>query len=150
MNAHPFLLSLLTAGALAAATAGPAAEPAPVDAPLACRLDALSATQRERHRKLSELLARAVSEARELPDGYELTLDLSRLPRDTQGDPVCVVEVAEWVDLEARCCPFLDFAIRVRGAGGHNVSLALTGGASVKAFLKTEFPLLEKKLESGS
>jgi hypothetical protein len=117
---------------------------APAEEPLACRLDALSSPQRDRHRLLSESLARAVVGSRELPNGYEISLDLSRLPADAHGDGFCVVEVAEWVDLEARCCPFLDFSIGVRGKGGV-LKLTLTGGENVKAFLEAEFPLLEKK-----
>jgi hypothetical protein len=136
MTILPFLLSLILAPALAAV--------APPEEPLACRLDALSASQRARHRSLSETLARSVQETRELSNGYELFLDLTRLPADAHGDPVCVVEVAEWVDLEARCCPFLNFGIEVRGKGGA-VRLTLTGGEGVKAFLKTEFPMLERR-----
>ncbi len=163
MNVVPFCFSILTAAA--SATAAPAASPtvtaaleAPAEEPLACRLDALSPAERARHQKLAALLERAAVGVRELPAGYELALDLSRLPADAQGDPVCVVEIAEWVDLEARCCPFLDFGIAVRGKGvvapgerrapAEAVALALTGGPGVKDFLKTEFSLIQKKLES--
>jgi hypothetical protein len=152
MKIVPFLLSALTAAASAAAPAPSAGSPpaleAPADEPLACRLDALSPAERGRHQKLTALLERAVVGVRELPGGYELALDLSRLPADAKGDPVCVVEIAEWVDLEARCCPFLDFGIAVRGKGAGSVALALTGGPGVKDFLKMEFSLVEKKLES--
>jgi hypothetical protein len=154
MSAAPVFLPLLAAAAIAvatplAATQGAAGTATAAGTAIACRLDALNEGQRERHRRLTELLERAVAGARELPAGYELALDLSRLPRDAQGEAVCVVEVAEWVDLESRCCPFLDFAIGVRGQDG-KTTLALTGGPGVKAFLKTEFPLLEKNLKSRS
>jgi hypothetical protein len=151
MNLVPLLFPILMAAASASASASPApalSAPSPADEPLTCRLDALSPAQRARHQKLTSLLQRAVVGTRELSDGYELTLDLSRLPADAQGDPVCVVEIAEWVDLEARCCPFLDFGIAVRGKGPGSIALALTGGAGVKEFLKMEFSLIEKKLES--
>jgi hypothetical protein len=106
--------------------------PAFSEAPLACDVNALSASQRERHRALGERLA----------NGYTLVLDLGRLPADSAGAPFCVVEVAEWVDLESRCCPFLDFGIDV-SEKGRTVRLRLTGGKGVKAFLKTELGLLE-------
>ena len=112
--------------------------------PLACNVNALKRTERDRHQLLSTRLAGAVVGTRELANGYEIALDLSRLPADAHGEAFCVVEVAEWVDLEARCCPFLNFGIGVRGKGG-DVTLTLTGGENVKAFLATEFPLLEKK-----
>jgi hypothetical protein len=132
MNVVPLLLSLV------ASTSAVPAQTAAAHEPLACRLDALSPAQRARHQKLTALLRRAVVETRELADGWELALDLSRLPADAQGEPVCVVEIAEWVDLEARCCPFLDFGLRVRGKGAGSVALALTGGPGVKEFVAME------------
>jgi hypothetical protein len=110
---------------------------APPQEPLVCRLDALSASERERHQHLTEALRRAATETSELPTGYAMTLDLSRLPADAKGFPFCVVEVAEWVDLESRCCPFLNFEISLRDKGRH-VTLRLTGGENVKTFLREE------------
>ena len=110
--------------------------------PLACDLNALSASQRERHRTLGEKLHRAVTGRVEVVNGYTLVLDLDRLPLDSAGSPFCVVEVAEWVDLESRCCPFLEFGIDV-SRKGRVVRLRLTGGKGVKAFLKTELGLLD-------
>lgn len=111
------------------------------DEPLACDVNALSAPQRERHRALGDRLHSAVVGRVELANGYTLFLDLGRLPVDSAGPSFCVVEVAEWVDLEARCCPFLDFGIDV-SERGRSVRLRLTGGKGVKAFLKTELGLL--------
>ena len=111
------------------------------EAPLACDVNALTAPQRERHRALGDRLHSAVVGRVELANGYTLVLDLGRLPADSAGNPFCVVEVAEWVDLEARCCPFLDFGIDV-SERGRTVKLRLTGGKGVKAFLKTELGLL--------
>ena len=88
----------------------------------------------------AETLRRTVTETSELPTGYALTLDLSRLPADAKGLPFCVVEDAEWVDLESRCCPFLDFEISLRDKGRH-ITLRLTGGPDVKGFLREELGL---------
>jgi hypothetical protein len=123
--ALPFLLLAYPSGAASGAE------------PLACNLAALSPSERDRHQALTEKLAKAVVAQVELANGYELALDLARLPADAQGSAFRVVEVAEWVDLEARCCPFLDFGIDVRGKGGI-VKLRLTGGRNVKEFLKEE------------
>jgi hypothetical protein len=128
------VFSLLVLATGAASVSGFAVEP------LVCRLDALSEAERDRHRVLTEKLRTTVVSTSELADGYELTLDLARLPKDGRGQPFCVVEVAEWVDLEARCCPFLDFGIDVRGKGGAT-RLRLTGAEGVKAYLKSEMPL---------
>jgi hypothetical protein len=127
------ILSLLALASLSASS--PSAEP------LVCNLNALNGQERERHQALGEKLRSAVVGREELTNGYTLVLDLSRLPYDAAGSPFCVVEIAEWVDLEARCCPFLDFGIELQGKGG-NVKLRLTGGKDVKAFLKEELGLV--------
>jgi hypothetical protein len=108
--------------------------------PLVCDVNALSGPQRERHRTLGEKLRGAVSGRVELANGYTLVLDLDRLPPDSAGAPFCVVEVAEWVDLESRCCPFLEFGIDVT-AKGRVVRLRLTGEKGVKSFLRSELGL---------
>src|SRR5712692_5325530 len=72
---------------------------APVGEPLVCRLDALSPSERERHQRLTETLRRTVTETSELPTGYALTLDLSRLPADAKGLPVSLLPVSGFRDL---------------------------------------------------
>ncbi len=131
MRIEPIALSVL----LAAGGAARAGEP------LVCNLFALSDTERDRHHALGEKLMSAVTKVTELPDGYALSLDLKKLPVDAQGKPWCVVEVAQWVEMESRCCPFLDFGIELHGKGGL-VTLRLTGGPGVKDFLKTELRLM--------
>jgi hypothetical protein len=124
---------------LASPSPSPSPSPAP---PLACRLDALDAAQRDRHRLLSEKLVGAVVATRELADGWEVSLDLARI-RDPKGLPYCVVELAEWVDLESRCCPFIDFGIDASGRGGP-VRLRLTGREGVKELIASEVPILAR------
>jgi len=112
--------------------------------PFVCNVAALNARERERHEKLGKLLRSAVVEKTELENGFVFALDLARLPKDAAGEPFCVVEVAQWVDLEARCCPFLAFGIELSDRG-KAVRLRLTGGRGVKAFLESELGLLEKQ-----
>ncbi|HTO86992.1 MAG TPA: hypothetical protein VMR54_05615 [Thermoanaerobaculia bacterium] len=131
------VLVALAGGSVSAAVSAAAAEP------LVCRIDALSASQRSRQQVLAEKLARAIVGKTELPNGLLFALDLSRLPADAAGAPFCVVEVAEWVDLEARCCPFLDFGIELPGKGSL-VRLRLTGGRGVKEFLENELPMAHR------
>jgi len=131
---------------LAFIAAAPAIAPAArADEPLVCNIRALTDTQREQHLVRGRKLLGAVVRTTELPNGYELALDLTRL-KDSQGDPWCVVELAEWVDLESKCCPFLDFQIDVSGKGSE-VRMRLTGrAANVKEFLRSEIPILGKKI----
>lgn len=115
------------------------------DEPLVCNIRALTDAEREQHLARGQKLLGAVVRTTELPNGYELAFDLTRLT-DQRGQPWCVVEVAEWIDLESRCCPFLDFQIDVSGKSGGAVRLRLTGRASnVKEFLRGEIPLLGKR-----
>ncbi|HEY6148639.1 MAG TPA: hypothetical protein VIZ69_13115, partial [Thermoanaerobaculia bacterium] len=110
---------------------------APAGEPLVCNVRALTEAQREEHLARGRKLLGAVVRTTELANGYELAFDLTRLA-DSKGLPWCVVEVAEWVDLESRCCPFLDFQIDVSGKQAE-VKLRLTGRASnVKEFLRSE------------
>ena len=129
---------LLPAAVLVVPAAASVAEEAFV-----CNVNALNAVQRERHQKLGRLLRSAVVEKAELENGYAFVLDLGRLPADAAGEAFCVVEVAEWVDLESRCCPFLSFAIELEPKG-KTVRLRLTGAKGAKAVLESELGLLEK------
>jgi len=116
---------------------------AAADEPLVCNIRALTDAEREQHLTRGRKLLGAVVRTTELANGYELAFDLARLT-DSKGLPWCVVEVAEWVDLESRCCPFLDFQIDVSGKGSA-VKMRLTGrAANVKEFLRSEIPILGK------
>ena len=131
MRTWPTLLSAIV-------LVGPSvAPPAAAENALVCNVAALTAAQHERHQKLGRLLRSAVVQKAELENGYDFVMDLGRLPADSAGEAFCVVEVAEWVDLESRCCPFLSFGIELEPKG-KTVRLRLTGGMGAKAFLESE------------
>ena len=113
------------------------APPAAAENAFVCNVAALTAAQHERHQKLGRLLRSAVVQKAELENGYDFVMDLGRLPADSAGEAFCVVEVAEWVDLESRCCPFLSFGSELEPKG-KTVRLRLTGGMGAKAFLESE------------
>ncbi len=119
------------------------AVPAANEPPLVCNVSALTAAQRARHQALGEKLLAAVVRNAELPNGFELVFDLGRV-LDAKGQPHGVVELAEWVDLESRCCPFLDFRIDV-AAKGRAVTMRLTGPRNVKPFLREEIPIFAER-----
>jgi hypothetical protein len=96
---------------------------------IACNLAAFTSEQRQRHTALSQQLAQAVQEVRELTDGYAFRY---------QTDETTWLRAAEYVDLERRCCPFFTFML-VHEAGGA-VWLQLTGPEGVKDFLATQLP----------
>ncbi len=101
-----------------------------VDA-LLCRLNALTPSDRERHAALSEELRSGARWIQELPRGYAF-----RFPDDRS----VTRRVIEWVALERRCCPFLEFEILL-GEEGEPVILRLTGRDGVKEFLASELSL---------
>jgi hypothetical protein len=95
---------------------------------IACKLDALTPAERQRQKELLEEVGRATVRTRETGDGYVLTLRV---------DATGFQRVAEWISLERRCCPFLNFNLKWSG-GEENPLLELGGGPGVKAFLGAE------------
>jgi hypothetical protein len=53
------------------------------------------------------------------------------------GSAVTAQDVAEWMALEHRCCPFLTTAVTIRPDGTRWVELG--GSPAIKAFLRDEF-----------
>ena len=93
----------------------------------ACRIDTLDRPQRQRQQELLALMRRRALGQDELPDGYAF-----RLP----ADPVLFQQAAEWVSLERRCCPFVQFALDWKE--DDTVSVRFTGVPGVKPFLAAE------------
>lgn len=106
-----------------------AAEVATPQRVLACNMNALTPTQRTRHREMTEHLLK-VAKRKDLEDGYLFTVDPKM---------VSVSDLAEWVANEARCCPAVDFQLELPANGP--LTLRLDGGADVKAFLAAELGL---------
>jgi hypothetical protein len=72
------------------------------EVPIACNPHAVPAEQRERWMIVGTQLYAAVQEVQELPDGYAF-----RLPTD----PEMLLLVAEDLNMERLCCPFLRFTL---------------------------------------
>src|SRR5260221_14120268 len=98
-----------------------------------CNVKALNAEERKRHAELTGKLLAKRREVVEMEKGYEFQY----APED-----VSVAEVAEWVAAESKCCPFFDFHIDLEQQG-RLVCLRLTGGTSIKTFIRSEFRLNE-------
>ena len=99
------------------------------ETPIACNLKALTPAERARQSALSRKLKAATVEKTELASGLSFKLSLAQMP---------LREVAEWIEDERKCCPFLDFQLSVECDGGA-VHLSLTGGPGVKEFLLSDF-----------
>jgi hypothetical protein len=98
------------------------------ESPLACDMSAIEPDRREHHIATAGQLFRAVTDIRELPDGYAFCLP---------GDPNILLKAAEFISVEKLCCPFLVFVLEVEAEGGP-VWLRLTGREGVKAFIREE------------
>ena len=136
-DSHYKLPALLSA-ALSIATLQPGEAKAvdPVSAPsspaatpevpfLSCTLSALNDKERQRHGELLSRLRAAITERRELPDGYAFNF----------GAGFPLADLAEWISLERRCCPFFGFTVEAK-PGQDDLWLHLTGGGDVKAFIR--------------
>src|SRR6185503_2484559 len=84
--------------------------------PFACNMKALTREERQRYGVLAGKLHAAHDATREIAEGYEITLKL---------DHITLREVAEWVEMEARCCPFFTFNVELHG-GKQTAALRLT------------------------
>jgi hypothetical protein len=96
---------------------------------LACNIQAISAAQRPRYNELASRLRATIRERRELPDGYDYSLDSAQ---------ITLRELAEWITLERLCCSFLIFALEGTGEAVH---LTMRGPEGAKAILREEFPV---------
>jgi hypothetical protein len=129
MNSKISLLSLI----LAAFTPIPAAETAP---PIACNLRALTAQQRKQLEQIGKHVIAAMTASRELNDGYAFRVDPQK---------ASLMDVAQWLDMWRRCCPFYEFEIDFHAANA-SIWLSVKGRAGVKEFIPLDSPKLAEKL----
>jgi hypothetical protein len=73
---------------------------------IACDLTAIASQDRPKYLMLLERIRLAIEARTELPDGYSFTLNEARLS---------LVDVAEWIEKERLCCPFLLLQISASG-----------------------------------
>ena len=74
----------------------------------------------------------AVTSKRALPYGYSFQIDARK---------ASFRDVAEWVELERKCCPFFVFELGMKGEDG-SVWLNLRGRDGVKQFIEADFKVL--------
>src|SRR5881397_932057 len=94
------------------------------DSPIICNLNALTPAERTEHATLTKRLAASVVRVEEVEGGYRIHLSPDLAPG----------ELLQWVDAERRCCPFLDFEIRLARENSGRW-LQLTGREGVREFL---------------
>ena len=93
-----------------------------------CNLGVMNQEERARYIALSRKLIAAGEERRELVDGYAFRLAAQK---------ISLLEIAEWVTFERRCCPFFNLQIEAQPNDGP-IWLRMTGAAGVKQFILSE------------
>ncbi len=91
---------------------------------LACNLGAFDSEELQRYRRSRQAIRAATRAAKELAGGYGFHLGTASETFQT---------AAEWIALEHRCCPFLNFKLELKA--NSEVWLSVTGSGEVKAFL---------------
>lgn len=94
-----------------------------------CNMGALTSAERAHYKVLAEKLKAANVERKEEANGYAFRINTAE---------ASLVEVAEWVNFEKRCCPFFDFEISLQREGGP-LWLRVSGREGVKQFISQEF-----------
>jgi hypothetical protein len=92
-----------------------------------CNLGVMNPEERARYLALSRKLMDAGGERRELDNGYAFEL----------AQKISIVEIAEWMTFERRCCPFLNLQIEAEPNAGP-IWLRMTGAGGVKEFIRAE------------
>jgi hypothetical protein len=102
-----------------------------------CNMGALTPAERERYKVLAEKLKAANVERKEEANGYAFRINPAG---------ASLVDVAEWVNFEKRCCPFFDFEISSKREGGP-LWLKVSGREGVKQFISQEFGFGSRKVQ---
>lgn len=97
--------------------------------PIACRMDALTAVERDRRGEILRVLRGRLLAAGETDDGIAFRLS---------GDPDVPALARELISYESRCCPFLRLGLE-GGEGGAPLVLRMGGRPGVKEFLIQTF-----------
>lgn len=104
--------------------------------PIACNLKALTPEQRKQLFQIAEHVISAMDNSRELSDGYAFRIVPAK---------ATLIDVAQWLDLWRRCCPFYEFQINFHAADA-SIWLSVKGRPGVKAFIPLDSPRLAAKL----
>jgi len=101
----------------------------PSDTPLACNMDVFTPTAGADHIQSTTQLCRSVQSIHEAENGYEFMFP---------NESGIITELGNFILNERRCCPFLEFTLRLTSRQAP-VSLLLTGPEDTQEFLRAEF-----------
>jgi hypothetical protein len=104
--------------------------------PIACNMKALTSPQRKQLGQMGEHVISAITASRELNDGYAFRVDPAK---------ASLMDVAQWLELWRRCCPFYEFQIDFHAADA-SLWLSVKGRPGVKEYIPVDAPRLAPKL----
>lgn len=97
-----------------------------MDIAVVCNPSAFTPLERQRYDVLRAQVQGAVGQVDELDGGFALRFAM---------EPTVLSALVEWVVLERRCCPFLDFTLEVRAEYAFAL-LTITGPEGTKDVLR--------------
>ena len=99
--------------------------------PLICNMDVFTPGERENHIRTTTQLFQSVQAIHEAENGLEFVFPNS-------GKQEVLIQLAEFIFNERRCCPFLEFTLKI-APDDAPISLLLTGPEGTQEFLHAEF-----------
>lgn len=99
--------------------------------PFACDMSVMTAEERDHHAELGRKMFGMVKEVKELRDGFALRFNV---------DSAMVPTVAQFIEKERLCCPFMKFTVEI-GAEHGPLWVSITGRKGAKDFIRAEFDL---------
>jgi hypothetical protein len=101
------------------------------DLPIICNMDVFTPVERENHVRNTDQLFRSVQDIREAENGF-----IFIFPQTNGSENIA--RFAEFIYNERRCCPFLEFTLKI-APNNKPISLLLTGPEGTPEFLHEEF-----------
>ena len=99
--------------------------------PLICNMDVFTPAERENHILTTTRLFQSVQTIHEAENGFEFIF-----PNFDAAENM--IQLAEFIFNERRCCPFLEFTLKI-APNDAPISLLLTGPKGTQEFLRAEF-----------
>lgn len=96
-----------------------------------CNMDVFTPAERENHIRTTTQLFQTVQGIYEAENGFEFIFP-------TPDGSENITQLAEFIYNERRCCPFLEFTLKIT-PNDKPISLLLTGPEGTQEFLRAEF-----------
>jgi|SRR6266851_330802 len=107
------------------------AQERPAASPFVCNMSVMTPEERKAHQETGQKIFQSVRQVKELQNGYALRLST---------DSSMLKTVAQFIEMERLCCPFMKFVVEVGEEHGP-LWVRITGRKGTKEFIREEFDL---------